>query len=103
VAAEFDNIVFAGDINLHAARGIDKKYGWRCHLLAHDNAKAEANMMYLTTGVTYRSHGRHEREDGEARAHESVLYVTRDLEATVAVLTHSSWSRPSRSTRLPLP
>jgi endonuclease/exonuclease/phosphatase family metal-dependent hydrolase len=47
-------------------------------------------MRYLTTGVTYRSHGRHEREDGEARAHELVLdhvYVTRDLEATVAILT----------------
>jgi hypothetical protein len=73
----------------------------------HDNAIAEANMRYLTTGVTYRSHGSHEREDGEARSHESVLdhvYVTRDLEATVAVLTDSTtWSRPSRSTRSPPP
>jgi hypothetical protein len=54
---------------------------------------AEANMRYLTTGVTYRSHGRHEREDGEARAHESVLdhiYVARDLEAMVAVLSDST-------------
>jgi hypothetical protein len=54
---------------------------------------AEANMRYLTTGVTYRSHGCHEREDGEARAHESILdhvYVTRDLEATVAVLADST-------------
>jgi hypothetical protein len=50
-------------------------------------------MRYLTTGVTYRSHGLHKREDGEARVHESVLNhvcVTRDLEATVAVLTDST-------------
>jgi hypothetical protein len=62
-------------------------------LLAHDNAIAEANMMYLTTGVTYRSNGLHKREDGEARGHESVLgYVcaTKYLEATVTVLTHST-------------
>jgi hypothetical protein len=92
-AAEVDNVIFAGDINLDAARGTDKKYGRRCLLLAHDSAIAEANMRYLMTGVTYRSHGRHEREDGEARAHESILdhvYVTRDLEATVAVLTDST-------------
>jgi hypothetical protein len=89
-AAEVDNIIFAGDINLDAARGNDKKYVRRCLLLAHDNAIAEANMRYLTTGVMYKSHDRHEREDGEARAHESVLdhvYVTRDLEAMVAVFT----------------
>jgi endonuclease/exonuclease/phosphatase family metal-dependent hydrolase len=72
-AAKVDNIIFAGDINLDAARGIDKKYGRRCLLLAHDNAIPEANMRYLTKRVTYRSHRRHEREDGEARAHESVL------------------------------
>jgi hypothetical protein len=50
-------------------------------------------MRYLTTGVTYRSHRLHEREDGEARVHESVLdhvCVTRDLEATVAVVTNST-------------
>jgi hypothetical protein len=91
-AAKVDNIIFAGDINLDAARGIDKKYGRRCLLLAHDNAIAEANMRHLTTGVTYRSHGCHEREDDEARAHESVLdhvYMPRDHEATVAVLTDS--------------
>jgi hypothetical protein len=91
-AAEVDNIIFAGDINLDAARGTDEKYGRRCLLLAHDNAIAEANMRYLTTGVTCRSQFCHEMEDGEARAHESVLdhvYVTRDLEATVAVLTDS--------------
>jgi hypothetical protein len=62
-AAEVDNIIFAGDINLDAARGVDKKYRRRCLLLAHDNVMAEANMRYLTTGVTYRSHGRHEREE----------------------------------------
>jgi endonuclease/exonuclease/phosphatase family metal-dependent hydrolase len=90
-AAEVENIISAGDINLDAARGADKKYGRRCLLLAHDNVMAEANMRYLTTGVTYRSHGRHEREEGEARAQESVLdhiYVARDLEATVAVLSN---------------
>jgi endonuclease/exonuclease/phosphatase family metal-dependent hydrolase len=92
-AAEVDNTVFAGDVNLDTARQRDKKYGWRCLLIAHDNAIAEANMRYLTTGVTYRSHGLHEREDGEARVHELVLdhgCVTRDLEATVAVLTDST-------------
>jgi hypothetical protein len=68
-------------------------------------------MRYLTTGVTYRSHGRHEREDKEARAYESVLdqiYVTRDLKATVAVLAdlrtdHFPVVQRSRSTRLPPP
>jgi hypothetical protein len=92
-AAEVENIISAGDINLDAARGADTKYGQRCLLLAHDNVMAEANMRYLTTGVTYRSHGRHEREEGEARAHESFLdhvYVVRDLEATVAVLSDST-------------
>jgi hypothetical protein len=92
-AAKVDNIIFAGAINLDAARGADKKYGRRCLLLAHDNVISEANMRYLTTGVTYRSHGCHVREDGEARAHESVLdhvYVTRDLEATVAILKDST-------------
>jgi hypothetical protein len=50
-------------------------------------------MRYLTTGVTYRLHGCHKRVDGEARAHESILdhvYVTTDLEATVAVLADST-------------
>jgi endonuclease/exonuclease/phosphatase family metal-dependent hydrolase len=92
-AAEVENIIFTGDINLDAARGADKKYGRRCLLLTHDNMMAEANMRYLTAGVTYRLHGHHEREEGEARAHESVLdqiYVARDLEATVAVLSDST-------------
>jgi hypothetical protein len=89
-AAKVDNIVFAGDVNLNTARRGDKKYGRRCLLLAHDNAIAEANMRYLTTGVRYRLHGLHKREDGETRGHKSVLdhnCVTRDLEATVTVNT----------------
>jgi endonuclease/exonuclease/phosphatase family metal-dependent hydrolase len=110
-AAEVDNIIFAGDINLHAARGADKKYGWRCLLLAHDNVMAEANMRYLTTGVTYWSHGRHDREEGEARAHESVLdhiYVAKDLEArwpssATRRQTTTLWWHRSRSTRSPPP
>jgi hypothetical protein len=92
-AAEVDNVVLAGDVNLDRARRGDKKYVRRCLLLAHDNAIAEANMRYLTTGVTYRSHGLHKREDGEARGHESVLHhvcTMRDLEATVTVLTDST-------------
>jgi hypothetical protein len=50
-------------------------------------------MRYLTTGVTYRSHGLLKREDGEARGHESVLDhvgATKDLEATVTVLDYST-------------
>jgi hypothetical protein len=102
--AEVDNIVFASDVHLDTATRGDKKYGRRCLLLAHDNAIAEANMRYLTTGVTYRSHGLHKREDGEARGHESVLdhvCVTRDHEATVTVLTDSTtdnfpWSGGTR-------
>jgi endonuclease/exonuclease/phosphatase family metal-dependent hydrolase len=91
-ASEIDNIVFAGDVNLDTARRCDMRYGWRCLMLAH-NAIAEANMSYLTTGVTYRSHGQHKREDGEVRGHESVLdhvCVTKDLEATVSVLANST-------------
>jgi hypothetical protein len=68
--SKVDNIVFAGDLNLDTSRRGDKRYGRRCLLLAHDNAIAEANMRYLTTGVTYRLHGLHKREDGEARGHE---------------------------------
>jgi hypothetical protein len=92
-AAEVDNVVLAGNVNLDRARRGDKKYVRRCLLLAHDNAIAEANRRYLTTGVTYRSHGLHKREDGEARGHESFLdqvCTRRDLEATVTVLTDST-------------
>jgi hypothetical protein len=72
-ASEVDIIVFAGSVNLDTARRCNMRYGRRCLMLAHDNAVAEANMRYLTTGVTYRSHGLHKREDGEARGHEPVL------------------------------
>jgi hypothetical protein len=92
-ASEVDNIVFAGDVNLDKARSWDMRYGRRCLMLAHDNAVAVANMRYLTMGVTYRSHGLHKREDGEARGLESVLdhvCVTKDLKATVTVLVNST-------------
>jgi hypothetical protein len=64
-----DNIIFAGDINLNTARRSNVRYGRRCLMLAHDNAVADTNMRYLETGVTYRSHGQHMREDGEVRGH----------------------------------
>jgi hypothetical protein len=92
-ASEVDNIVFVGDVNLDRARRCNMRYGRRCLMLAHDNAIAEANMRYLTTGVTYRLHGLHKREDGEARGHKLVLdhvCVTKDLEATVRVLADST-------------
>jgi endonuclease/exonuclease/phosphatase family metal-dependent hydrolase len=92
-AAKFNNIIFAGDVNLDRARRCDMRYGRRCLMLAHDNAVAEANMRYLTTGVTYRSHGQHKREDGKVRVHESVLdhvCVTKDLKATVSVLSNAT-------------
>jgi hypothetical protein len=92
-AAEVDNIVFAGDINLDTARRSDVRYGPRCLMLAHDNAVADSNMSYLETGVTYQSHSQHVREDGEVRGHESVLdhiCVTKDLEATVSVLSDAT-------------
>jgi hypothetical protein len=72
-SAEVDNIVLAGNVNLD-----------------HDNAVADANMRYLETGITYRSHGRHVREDGKAREYESILNhmcVCKDLVATIKVLT----------------
>jgi hypothetical protein len=62
-------------------------------MLVHDNAVADSDMRYLKTGVTYRSHGQHVREDGEARGHKSVLNhicVTKDLEATVSVLSDAT-------------
>jgi hypothetical protein len=42
LAAEVDNIVFAGTVNLDTARRLHKKYGRRCLLLTHDNVIAEA-------------------------------------------------------------
>jgi hypothetical protein len=71
-------------------------------MLVHDNAVADANaladanMRYLETGITYRSHGRHVREDGEAREQESILdhiCVSKDLVATVNVLTDTTTDR----------
>jgi hypothetical protein len=105
-ASEVDNIVFAGVVNLDSARRCNTRYGRSCLMLAHDNAVVEANMRYLTMGVTYRSHGLHKREDGEVRGHESVLNhvcVTKDLQAKVTSSptrpqTTSLWSWPSRST-----
>jgi hypothetical protein len=50
-------------------------------------------MRYLETGITYQSHGQHLMEDGEARGHDLVLdhiCVTKDLEATVSVLSNAT-------------
>jgi hypothetical protein len=88
-----DNVVFAGDINLDTARRYDVRYGRRCLMLAHNSAVADSNMRYLETGVTYRSHGQHVREDREARGHKSVLdhiCVTKDLVATMSVLSNAT-------------
>jgi hypothetical protein len=87
------NIIFADDINLNTARRCDVRYGRKCLMLVHNNAVAESNMRYLETGVTYRSHSRHVREDREVRGHKSVLdhiCVTKDLEATVSVLSDAT-------------
>jgi hypothetical protein len=54
-AAEVDNIVFAGDINLDTARRGNVRYGRRCLMLAHDTAVADSDMRYLET----RSHTDH--------------------------------------------
>jgi hypothetical protein len=92
-ASEVDNIIFAGEVNLDTARRCNMRYGRRCLMLAHDNAIAEANMRYLTTGFTYRPHGQRKREDGEVRGHESVLdhvCVTKELEATMSVLSDAT-------------
>jgi hypothetical protein len=88
-----DNIVFAGNINLNTARRGDMRYGCRCLMLGHDTAVADSGMRYLETGVTYRSHCQHVREDGEARGHESFLEhicMTKDLEATVSLLSDAT-------------
>jgi hypothetical protein len=92
-ATEVDNVVLAGNINLDTARRCNVRYGRRCLMLAHDSAVADSNMRYLETGITYRSHGQHVREDGEARGHESVLNhicVTKDLVGTVSVLSDAT-------------
>jgi hypothetical protein len=54
---------------------------------------ANSTIGYLETGVAYRSQGQHLREDGEARGHNLVLdhiCVTKDLEATVSVLSDAT-------------
>jgi hypothetical protein len=92
-SAETDNVILAGDVNLDTARRLDLRYRRRCLILAHDTAVAKANMQYLATGIRYRSHGRHVREDSKAREHESVLdhmCVFKDLVATITVLSDST-------------
>jgi hypothetical protein len=62
-------------------------------MLAHDSAVADSNMRYLETGITYRSHRQHLREDGEAREHKSVLdhiCGTEDLVAIVSVISDTT-------------
>jgi hypothetical protein len=56
-AAEVENVVLAGNINLDTTRRCNVRYGRRCIMLAHDSAVADSNMRYLETGITYRSHG----------------------------------------------
>jgi hypothetical protein len=57
-SAEVDKVVLAGNANLDTSRRFDVRYRRRCPMLAHDNSVADANMRYLETGITYRSHGR---------------------------------------------
>jgi endonuclease/exonuclease/phosphatase family metal-dependent hydrolase len=92
-SAQVDNVVLAGDVNVDTARRYNVRYRCRCLMLAHDNAVADANMRYLETGITYRSHGQHVREEGKAREHESILNhicVSKDLVATINVLTDTT-------------
>jgi hypothetical protein len=92
-SAETDNIVLAGDVNLDTARRLNVRYRRRCLMLAHNTAVAEANMRYLETGITYRSHGRHVRKDGKAREYESILNhmcVSKDLMATINVINNNT-------------
>jgi hypothetical protein len=81
-SAETDNIVLARDVNLDTARRLDARYRRRCLMLAHNTAVAEANIRYMETGIRYRYHGRHVREDGKAREDKSTLdhmCVSKDL------------------------
>jgi hypothetical protein len=92
-SAKVDNVVLAGNVNLNTARRFDVRYRRRCLMLAQDNAVADANMRYLETGITYRSNGRHVRENGETREYKSILdhmCVSRDLVATINVLTDTT-------------
>jgi hypothetical protein len=52
-AAEVDNVVFAGNINLNTASRYNVRYGCRCLMLAHNSAVSDSNMRHLETGVTY--------------------------------------------------
>jgi hypothetical protein len=72
-SAETDNVLLLVYVILNTARRLDVRYRHRCLMLAHDSTVAEANIRYLETGITYRSHGWHMREDVEAREHESIL------------------------------
>jgi hypothetical protein len=92
-SAETDNVILTGDVNLDTSRRLDMRYRRRCLMLAYDTAVAEVNMRYLETGIKYRSHGLHVRDNGKAREHESVLNhmcVTKDLVTTVNVLNDST-------------
>jgi hypothetical protein len=90
-ASKVDNIVFGATSTSTRTGGATRGMAGEAFCSrAQDNAIAEANMRYLTTGVTYRWHGLHKKEDGVARGHESVLdhvCVTKDLETTVSFLT----------------
>jgi hypothetical protein len=44
-------------VNLDTARRWDVRYRRRSLMLAYDRAVADANMRYLETGITNRSHG----------------------------------------------
>jgi hypothetical protein len=48
-AAEVDNVVFAGNINLDMARRCNVRYRRRCLVLANNSAVADSNMRYLKT------------------------------------------------------
>jgi hypothetical protein len=92
-SAESDNVIFKGDVNLDTSRRLDMRYMRRCLMLAHNNAIPAADMRYLETGITYRSHGLHLRDNGEAREHESVLNhmcVSKELVATINVLNNTT-------------
>jgi hypothetical protein len=78
---------------LDTAWRLGMRYRRRCLMLAHNTAVAEANMRYLETGITYRSHGLHVPDDSKAREHKSVLdhmCVSKDLVATITVLNDST-------------
>jgi hypothetical protein len=90
-SAEVDNVVLAGDVNRDTARRFNMRCRHRCLMLALYNAVADANMRYLETGITYRSHGRHVREEGKAREYKlDHMCVSKDLVANINVLTNTT-------------